>query len=54
MKDLARELVKKKKEEQSSSQHHKQQEEKEKRPNRVASIVKHYAKEIENNLFFFT
>lgn len=46
MKDLARELVKKKKDEQSSSQNHKQQEEKEKRPNRVASIVKHYAKEI--------
>ena len=51
MKDLARELVKKKKEEQSSSQNHKQQEEKEKRPNRVASIVKHYAKEIEKKSF---
>ena len=46
MKDLARELVKKKKQEQSQ-----QPQEKEKKNNRVASIVKHYAKDIEKKSF---
>lgn len=51
MKDLAKELVKKKTQEQSNDKNHNLSQEKNAKPNRVASIIKLYAKEIEKKSF---